>query len=222
MLDCVELRTSGVVDASVIWLHGLGADGHDFEGVVDELELPGHMGVHFVFPNAPVMPVTINGGMRMRAWYDIVDGDIGREPDHAGIRKSASLVAELLQRELDAGIPSRRIVLAGFSQGGVIALHLGLRSQSPLAGILALSTYAPTAESLGDEMPKACQATPVLMCHGTFDPIVPLQLGASSAAALRGAGVPVDFRTYPMPHSVCQEELATVSAWLQTTLGANG
>jgi phospholipase/carboxylesterase len=210
--DAVTLQPAAPARAAVIWLHGLGADGHDFVPIVEELGLPPDLPVRFVFPHAPMRPVAINNGMRMRAWYDIAPDR--RQHDEAGIRESARIVEGYLQREVDAGIASERFVLAGFSQGGAITLHVGLRSARPLAGLLALSTYLPLAELLPAEARPERRDTPILMCHGQDDPMLPLQLGAWSRDVLERAGYDLTWREYPMAHAVCPEEIADIGAWL--------
>ncbi len=214
LLDTVEIETGPEPSAAVVWLHGLGADGHDFEPLVPELALGGAGPVRFVFPHAPVRPVTINGGMPMRAWYDIMGIDRQSPQDEPGIRASAKLVEALIRREQERGIPAGRIVLAGFSQGGAIALHLGLRFGEALAGILALSTYLPLHETLEGERSEANARTPVFMAHGILDPVVPLYLGESSANRLSQGGWPISWRTYTMPHAVCPEEISDISGFL--------
>ena len=212
--ETVEIEPRSRADASVVLLHGLGADGHDFESLVPELRLPASTAVRWVFPHAPVRPVTINGGARMRAWYDITGFDRRALQDEAGIRESAETVRTLVEREHERGIASDRIVLAGFSQGGAIALFAGLRQPARLAGILALSTYLPLADRLAAEAHPANAAVPILLAHGTSDPIVPLALAEGSRALLRERGYEVDFRTYPMPHSLCAEEVTDIREWL--------
>lgn len=202
--------------ASIVWLHGLGADGHDFAPIVPELGLGD--AVRFVFPHAPHRPVTLNGGYVMRAWYDLTAIQADAPEDAAGIAASAEQVEALIARERDRGVAESRIVLAGFSQGGAIALHAGLRRTGRLAGILALSTYLPLRDRLAAEAAPDARATPILMCHGTEDPIVPLSLGETSARVLRETGYEVEWRTYPMPHSVCPEELADIGRWLRRVL----
>lgn len=204
--------------AGVIWLHGLGADGHDFVPIVPELRLPARPAVRFVFPHAPVRPVTINGGMRMRAWYDIVSLSEAGPPDEAGIRESAALLERRIRREVDLGVPAGRIVVAGFSQGGAIALHGALRHTERLAGVLALSTYLPLHQRLDAEAAPANRDTPILMCHGRDDPVLPMALGVMSRDWLRARGYPVEWKEYPMQHQVCMEEMADISAWLQARL----
>lgn len=214
LLSHIELVTGADPVGTVIWMHGLGADGWDFVPLVRELDLPEDLPLRFIFPNAPVRPVTINNGHAMRAWYDIAMADIGRLPDEAGIRQSQAQVEALLAREKSRAIPARRIVLAGFSQGGAIALHTGLRHAEPLAGILALSTYLPLAETLGREASDANDHVPLFMAHGTQDPVVPIALAETSRATLAARGLSPDWHVYPMPHSVCAEEVAAISHWL--------
>ena len=220
--ETVEVEPRRGADASVILLHGLGADGHDFESLVPELRLPASSAVRWVFPNAPVRPVTINGGARMRAWYDIAGLDRRVPQDEAGIRASAEAVRALLAREHDRGIASDRIVLAGFSQGGAIALFAGLREPARLAGVLALSTYLPLADRLDAEAHPANAAVPILMAHGTHDSMVPLALAEGSRALLLERGYDLDFRTYPMPHSLCTQEVADIREWLLRVLPPRG
>jgi phospholipase/carboxylesterase len=216
-MEFLELATGPSPSASVIWLHGLGADGHDFEPIVPELRLPPSLQVRFVFPHAPVRPVTLNNGMRMRAWYDILQLGGGAE-DERGIRESESKIRALIQDEIDRGINASRIVLAGFSQGGAIALQTSLRYSSPLAGVLALSTYLPLAGTLRAEMGEANRSVPIFMAHGEYDDIIPLARAEQSARALKDAGYRVDWHTYPMPHSVCPEEIAHIAAFLRKVL----
>jgi phospholipase/carboxylesterase len=205
-------------DAAVIWLHGLGADGHDFVPIVGELPLPAGHGTRFVFPHAPVRPVTINGGMPMRAWYDIL-GLGGTSPqDEGGVRESEALVKALIAQQVASGIALRRIVIAGFSQGGAIALHTGLRYPEPLAGILALSTYLPLLDRLAPERSEANRGVPILMCHGRQDPMLPYALGQTSCAELQRLGYAVEWKEYRMAHEVCLEEVGDVGAWLNKVL----
>jgi phospholipase/carboxylesterase len=213
MLDAVEVTTGAAPRLAVVWLHGLGADGHDFEPIVPELRL--RVPVRFVFPHAPVRPVTINGGLEMRAWYDIFGFDGRAKEDATGIRASAAAVTELVDREIERGIPSERIVLAGFSQGGAIALHTALRSPQSLAGVLALSTYLPLAATLARERSAANASIPIFMAHGTDDPLLPLELAETSRRALDALGYAVDWHAYPMAHSVCMEEIMAIGAWLE-------
>jgi phospholipase/carboxylesterase len=212
VLDSIEITTGDAPQLSVLWLHGLGADGHDFEPIVPELGL--RIPARFVFPHAPVRPVTINGGMAMRAWYDILGFDRRAKEDAGGIRASAAAVTELVDREIERGMPSDRIVLAGFSQGGAIALHTALRDPRPLAGILALSTYLPLAASLASERSAANAGIPIFLAHGTADTVLPLELADNSRRALGALGYAVEWHAYPMPHSVCIEEISAVGAWL--------
>lgn len=214
----VEIVTASPVTAAVIWLHGLGADGHDFVPLVPALGLPAGQGIRFVFPHAPMRPVTINGGMVMRAWYDIHDAAFTRREDEAGIRQSDDLVRELIRREQARGVPGNRIVLAGFSQGGAMALFTGLRHEAPLAGILALSTYLPLAERLEEERHPANHRTPVLMIHGSRDSIVPLSLAQASRRRLEALGQPLEWHELSMGHEVTAEEADLVGAWLAARL----
>jgi phospholipase/carboxylesterase len=216
-VDTVELESASAPDAAVIWLHGLGADGHDFEPVVPELRLPRELRVRFVFPNAPVRPVTINMGMPMRAWYDILQLGGGRE-DEAGIRASQALLEALIARERARGVDAKRIVLAGFSQGGAIALHTGLRHSERLAGILALSTYLPLAGSVAAERSALCGEVPIFMAHGSVDDMIPIDRARQSRQALGRLGCKVEWHEYPMPHAVCGEEIADIAAWLRAIL----
>ena len=218
LLDCVELEPPGAPDACVLWLHGLGADGHDFPPIVPQLGLPTGHGVRFVFPHAPPIPVTVNGGLRMRAWYDVLTLDFERHPDEAGVRRSAQRLAHLVAREQERGIASERIVLAGFSQGGAVALHQGLRHPEPLAGILALSTYLACDCDLERERHPANFATPIFQAHGTLDPMVTLERGERARDRLRSLGYGVQWSTYPMQHQVCPEEVQAVGAWLRDRL----
>ncbi len=198
-------------------MHGLGADGHDFEPIVPELELPQTLAVRFVFPHAPMRPVTINAGMVMRAWYDVLELGGGRE-DEAGVRASQILVEALMAREKSRGIPADRIVLAGFSQGGVMALQTGLRQPEPLAGIMALSCYVPLARTLTAETNAANRDVPIFMAHGIYDDLIPIARARQSRDLLLGLGYRVEWREYPMPHSVSGEEVADISRWLRGAL----
>ena len=218
MLDYIQHDTGDNPTFSVIWLHGLGADGHDFEPIVPELMLPPNVNIRFIFPHAPLQPVTINGGMVMRAWYDILSMEIAREIDEAGIERSAAQVRKLVDREIERGIASDNIILAGFSQGGAIALHTGLAYEKPLLGILALSTYVPMPDGVTDETGQANSAVPIFMGHGTHDPVVPVQLGRQSYDYLRSRGYDVEWHTYPMQHSVNMEEIRDVGDWMTTLL----
>jgi phospholipase/carboxylesterase len=217
VLDAIEIETAKSPSASIIWLHGLGADGNDFAPIVPALRLPG-AAIRFVFPHAPVQPVTINGGMRMRAWYDIADGAIRRE-DEGGVRASQRLVETLVAREKERGTAAKRLVLAGFSQGGAIALQTGLRHPERIAGIMALSTYLPIAEKFPGEASAANRDAPIFMAHGSYDPVIPLARAEQSRSLLQSLGYAVEWREYPMPHSVCPEEVADIGAWLGKVLG---
>jgi len=208
----VEIETGSEPSASVIWLHGLGADGHDFEPIVPELRLPDTLPLRFVFPHAPVRPVTLNGGMAMRAWYDIISLDRNGPVDAAGINESSALLESLIAREEQRGIDPGRIVLAGFSQGGAIAINTVLRSGRKLAGLMALSTWLALPETLQADSVDA--STPVFMAHGRFDPMIPMQYGRSAADALVDAGFDVDWHDYPMAHAVCPQEIDDIRNWL--------
>jgi phospholipase/carboxylesterase len=216
--DVLEIEPPSVVRAAVIWLHGLGADKHDFEGIVPELGLPEDHAVRFVFPNAPIRPVTINAGQEMRAWYDILDLDIRAGEDGDNIRESEGILRGLIEREIARGIPASSIVAAGFSQGGAIALQAGLRSAEQLAGILALSTYLPLSSTLAAERSGASLDTPIFMSHGQFDPIIPMQGARFSRQLMESQGYKVEWHEYPMQHQICPEEINDVSLWLQRVL----
>ena len=204
--------------AAVVWLHGLGADGHDFEPVAAELRRGGLDDVRFVFPHAPVRPVTINGGMTMRAWYDISGAELDRRADEEGVRQSAGTARALVDEQVARGIAPERVVLAGFSQGGAIALYAGLRFPFRIAGILALSTYLPVPESLPAEAHDANRDVPIFLAHGSQDPMIALALSERSRATMADAGYVVEVHTYPMPHSVCAEEIRDVGNWLHRVL----
>lgn len=218
----VEVEVGAEPDCSIIWLHGLGADGHDFEPIVPELRLDGVLDARFVFPHAPERPVTINGGMVMRAWYDILTLERNGPQDEAGILESSRLLVRLIEREHQRGLDYGRIVVAGFSQGGAIALHTALRYERPLAGAMVLSSYLPLASAFAEwltgEAAPASKDVPIFMAHGTLDPMLPLALGKSSQALLQNAGFEVRWHEYPMGHSVCAEEIADIRAWLVETL----
>lgn len=219
LLDCVVLEPGRPADAAVIWLHGLGASGHDFPPVVAELGLPEDHAVRFVFPHAPRIPVTINGGMVMPAWYDILNMDFDqRRVDEDGVRASAARLEDLVARERERGIPAARIVLAGFSQGGAIALHAGLRHPERLAGVLALSTYLAVDGDVGEERAAANRDVPILQCHGSQDPMVPMAKGEAARDRLRELGYGVEWEDYPMQHQVCMEEIERIGAWLRQVL----
>ena len=219
LLPRVELESAPNPTAAVIWLHGLGADGHDFAGMVPELDLYNCPPIRFVFPHAPSMPVTVNGGYVMPAWYDILGTNLFSQQDSVGIQASERAIVALIEHEVALGIPADRIVLAGFSQGCAMALHTGLRLPQRLAGIMALSGYLPLADRLGAERHPANAQTPVFMAHGTQDPVVVIARGEASRDALVALGQPVDWRSYPMPHSVHPNEISDISAFLAQVLG---
>jgi phospholipase/carboxylesterase len=214
VLSAVERETAADPRYSVIWLHGLGADGHDFAPIVPELVAADWPALRFVFPHAPVRPVTVNGGLPMRAWYDIVGFDLVARQDEAGIRASIAATEALIARENERGVPDERIVLAGFSQGGAIALSAGLRHAKRLAGIVALSTYLPIADTLAAERSTANADVPIFQAHGTFDPVVIPPRGSDSRDLLQRLGYRVDWHAYPMAHAVCAEEIADLRGWL--------
>jgi phospholipase/carboxylesterase len=214
LIPHIELNTGANPKGSVIWMHGLGADCWDFVPIVKELGLPDDLPLRFIFPQAPSRPVTLNNGYVMPAWYDIAMTELERKPDEAGIRESQGFIDALIERELTRGIASDKIVIAGFSQGGAIALQTGLRQKHELAGIMALSTYLTLGESLASEKTMANARIPILMCHGTQDPVIPLALATSSRDALQAQGYSVEWREYPMPHSVAMEEIEAIADWL--------
>ena len=218
--DAVVLAPATPASASVIWLHGLGADGHDFVPIVPELKLPAAPGVRFVFPHARVRPVTLNMGMRMRAWYDIKTLTAEGRADEEGLRESIAVLSQLIAAERAGGIASERIVIAGFSQGAAVALHAALRHAERLAGILALSCYLPLQAQLSGELSEANRSTPILMCHGQQDPVLPLALGVMACNWLRSSGYRVEWKEYPMQHQVCLPEIQDISAWLRARLPA--
>jgi len=217
--DAVILSpAAGPATAAVIWMHGLGADGHDFVPLVPELRLPPGAAIRFVFPHADVRPVTVNAGYSMRAWYDIKSLDASGRDDEEGIRESAQRILAYITRERIHGVAPERIVLAGFSQGGAMALYTGLRHDEPLGGILALSTYLPLRAQLSAEGTVANRRVPILMCHGTRDPVVTHAFGAASRDALIASGYEVDWREYPMEHSLCPAEISDIAGWLRARL----
>lgn len=217
-LPSVEIETAPNPTHSVIWLHGLGADGNDFASILPELVSPQWPALRFVFPHAPTRPVTVYGGMPMRAWYDIAGVDLVSRQDEAGMRASIASVDELIARENERGVPTSRILLAGFSQGGAIALAAGLRHAEKIAGVVALSTYLPLRDAFETERSAANAATPIFWGHGTADPIVPLTRGVGSRDLLQSLGYPVAWHTYPMPHSVCAAEVADLQQWMTARL----
>ena len=218
LLATIELETRPNPTAAVIWMHGLGADGNDFVSIVGELDLPKDRGIRFIFPHAPMRPVTINGGAVMRAWYDIVGSDVTNRGDERGIRDSQMRIEQLIARENKRGIAASKLVLAGFSQGGVIALQTGLRHPERLAGIMALSTYLAMPQALAAEAHAANRDVPIFMAHGTSDPMIRLDWAEASRHALQANGHAVEWHTYPMQHSVCLEEVHAIGAWLARVL----
>jgi phospholipase/carboxylesterase len=211
LLPCVEIDTANSTH-SIIWLHGLGADGHDFEPIVNELNTS--QAIRFIFPHAPSMPVTINNGMSMPAWYDITAAQIDNQQDDSGIRKSQQSVLALIEREIERGIKSSNIILAGFSQGGAIALHTGLRFEQPLAGIMGLSTYLPLMDSVKNEIHEQNKKTPIMLAHGKHDPVVPFNLAEKTKAYLEELNYTTELHSYVMEHSVCPEEINDISDWI--------
>ena len=214
-LPTVEINPATDPVAVIVWLHGLGADGHDFEPIVPQLRLPGDLPVRFVFPHAPEMAVTAFGGERVRAWFDFKPGG---GADLPGLKKSVSKIHDLIQNEIDSGTPAERILLAGFSQGGVLAFQTALYYPKRLAGILALSTFLADSERLESGKTEANADIPILMCHGQRDMVLPMAMGKSSLTALKAAGYSVEWREYPMGHEVCLEEIQEISRWLQLVL----
>ena len=217
-LPFVDVPASGEVKAAEVWLHGLGDSGHGFSPIVPELRLPAGHGIRFLFPHAPERPVTINNGFVMRAWYDLKTMDLQNRADEEGVRESAAAVQQLLDKLISEGISSERIILAGFSQGGVIALHLLPRLPYKLAGVMALSTYMCAPDKLKDEANNINKATPVLLAHGTQDPVVPLFAGQQAYHVLKNAGFNTSWHEYRMPHSVCAQEVADISSFIQRNL----
>jgi phospholipase/carboxylesterase len=213
-LETIEIETGAKPGAAVIWLHGLGADGHDFEPIVPELRLPASKPVRFIFPHAPQRPVTINMGMRMRAWYDILQMGGGPE-DEKGIREAQGMLEDLIAQQMKQGIPAEKVVLAGFSQGGAIVLQTALRHSRRLAGVMALSTYLPLGSKLGNERTTQNNDLPIFMAHGQYDDMIRIDRAMQSRDALVALGYPVEWHEYPMPHSVCPEEIADIAAFLQ-------
>jgi phospholipase/carboxylesterase len=213
-LECVEVETRPQPTHAVIWLHGLGADGHDFEPLVPQLLRSGWPALRFVFPHAAIRPISLNNGLPMRGWYDIAGFDLSQRQDETGVRASITEVEALIEREVARGIAADRVVLAGFSQGGAVALAAGLRHARKLAAIVALSTYLPVAEAIGRERSEANASIPIFMAHGAFDPVVPKVLGERSRDRLRGWGYSVAWHDYPMAHQVCPQEIADLADFL--------
>ncbi|WP_200944107.1 MULTISPECIES: alpha/beta hydrolase [unclassified Lysobacter] len=221
LLDTVEHETGPSPAWSVLWLHGLGADGNDFAPIVPELLRPDWPALRFVFPHAPVRAVTINNGVRMRAWYDIRDfSDFNHRADEAGVDESVAQIEALIEREAERGVPASRVLLAGFSQGGAVALAAGLRREQPLAGLIALSTYLPMPERLARETREGARSQPVFMAHGRHDPVVPYAAGETSAARLRALGLNPDWHAYPMAHQVCLEQIQDLGDWMSRRFAA--
>ena len=220
LLPFVDVKPAGQADAAVVWLHGLGDSGDGFAPIVPELRLPKSSGIRFLFPHAPVRPITINGGMQMRGWYDIKTWDLNDRADETGVRESATAVTALLDKLIEQGIPANRILLAGFSQGGVIALHLLPRLPYKLAGVMALSTYMAVPGKLKEEMTSANKSTAVLVNHGTHDEVVPYSAGQAAFNALKFAGFTVNWAEYRMGHSVCPQQIADISRFIQQQLPA--
>ncbi|GGF76899.1 alpha/beta hydrolase [Alteromonas lipolytica] len=217
-LPYIDVNPAGEIKATVIWLHGLGDSGHGFAPIVPELKLPDALGIRFVFPHAPERPVTINGGMRMRAWYDIKSMDFDKRADLTGVLESSALVEQLIEAEMANGVPADKIILAGFSQGGVIALHLGPRFHQTLAGIMALSTYMCQPALLPSEANAANNDTPVFMAHGEMDEVVPISMGKAAYETLKANHYNVSWQSYPMQHNVNMDEINAISQWLQSRL----
>jgi phospholipase/carboxylesterase len=218
LLPAIEIETAPGPDASIIWMHGLGDDGQGWSEVVPALRLPRTLAVRFLFPHAPVMPVTINNGFRMRAWYDIRENDFNQRADLAGVKRSQAQVEALIAREQARGVTARRIVLAGFSQGGAIALYAGLRHAERLAGIAALSTYLIAPETLAEEASATNRDVPIFMAHGTQDPVIQFRWADASRQLLVAAGYGVEWHVYPMPHSAVPEEIVAVGHFLEHVL----
>ena len=215
LIQHIELNTGTNPKGTVIWMHGLGADCWDFVSIVKELGLPDDLPLRFIFPQAPSRPITINNGQVMPGWYDISMAELHRKPDEAGVRQSQAFIEQLIARESERGIPADKIIIAGFSQGGAIALQTGLRYREALGGIMALSTYLTLEDSFAAEAAIANANIPILMAHGTQDPLIPLSLAMSSRAKMEARGYKIEWHEYPMPHSVCMEEVADISVWIQ-------
>ncbi len=216
--DAVIIEPQTEHKASVIWLHGLGADGHDFESIVPELHLPDELGIKFIFPNAPIRPVTINGGMSMRAWYDVKSPNLREIEDIESITESSQLINQYIEIEIAADISTDKIILAGFSQGGAITLHAGLRYPKPLAGLVALSTYLPVPDQLDKEASNNKEIA-IMMAHGIADPVIPIEQGRASNETLKNHGYQVEWHEYMMQHAVCLEEINSIAAWIKKLLG---
>ena len=215
LIQHLELNTGANPKGTIIWMHGLGADCWDFVSIVKELGLPATLPLRFIFPQAPSRPITINNGQVMPGWYDISMAELQRKPDEAGVRQSQAAIEQLIAREIERGIAADKVILAGFSQGGAIALQTGLRYREALGGIMALSTYLTLEDSLAAEATVANASIPILMAHGTQDPLIPLSLAMSSRAKMEARGYKIEWREYPMPHSVCMEEVEDIGVWIQ-------
>ncbi len=215
-LPAVEIETAANPDISVIWLHGLGADGNDFAPIIPDLKIPAALPIRFIFPHAPAIPVTVNGGFVMPAWYDILEMEIDRKIDSAGLLESADKINKLIDREYERGIKSNRIIIAGFSQGGAVAYQVALTHPKPLAGLLTMSSYFATAETIVYN--SANKNIPIEIHHGQFDPVVPEALGQKASLQLSEKGYKVGYTVYPMEHAVCLEQINDISKWLQTVL----
>lgn len=216
LLPAIEMVTKKNPENAVIWLHGLGADGNDFAPIVPELRIPVELGIRFIFPHAPAIPVTVNGGFVMPAWYDILEMDIDRKVDTAGLLKSADQITGFIDREIERGVKSENIIIAGFSQGGAVAYQTVLSYDKPLAGLLAMSTYFATKEII--DLSESNKKIPIEIHHGSYDPVVPVHLGDKAASDLKKLNYNVNYRTYPMEHSVCPEQIGDISFWLQSIL----
>lgn len=218
ILETIDLAPQTPHQYSVIWMHGLGADGHDFESLIPELNLPEDHGICFIFPNAPIQAVTINGGMKMRSWYDILEMSLDRKVDIGGIYQSSALIEQLIEIEIKKGIRAEHILLAGFSQGGVIALHTALKYPHKLAGVIALSSYLPTIENIKTEKSAVNQSLPIFMAHGSFDTVIEIQIAKQAFQQLKSLKYPINWHEYPMQHSLCIEEIQDISQFIVTNL----
>lgn len=218
MLETVQINPKKTHRATVIWLHGLGADGHDFANIVPELKLPDDLGIRFIFPHAPLRPVTLNAGYTMRAWFDLYGLQLNTPQDHVGMRATQQLIDKIIAKELQENIPAYKIVLAGFSQGGAMALYCGLRYEKTLAGILGLSTFLTLIDKLPHEKHTANQNTPIMLMHGMYDNVLPIQFGEMSCDELKKLGYNVEWKSYPMGHEICAKEIRDIGEWLERIL----
>ncbi len=221
LLSCVERNPKSVATASVIWLHGLGADGHDFAPLVDQFNLPENHGIRFVFPHAPTMSVTLNGGMDMPAWFDLLGLGLDAPLDHKGINQTCAAIGELIEHEIALGVAPEKIILVGFSQGGAVALASAIQYPKRLAGVMGLSTYLPISAELDIELSAANRDVPIFMAHGSLDPLVQFSWGEASCQTLQKHGYSVSWHAYPIEHTVCMEEIQDISTWIQKTLALN-